>query len=95
LKNKTVSETSYAGRAIDLSYYGLQARLPIELQTLSDIRITLYTSMMSEQSSHIYAKILDNEQNGEDWLCRMEFTGIDEAGQSAIKQYIDQAVSRR
>ncbi|MBW9262160.1 MAG: PilZ domain-containing protein [Candidatus Thiodiazotropha sp. (ex. Lucinisca nassula)] len=95
LKNKTVSDTSYAGQAIDLSYYGLQARLPIELQALSDIRITLYTSMMSEQSSHIYAKILDNEKNGEDWLCRMEFTGIDEAGQSAIKQYIDQAVSRR
>jgi adenylate cyclase len=95
LKNKTVSKKSYAGRAIDLSYYGLQARLPIELQTLSDIRITLYTSMMSEQCSHIYAKILNNKKNGQDWLCRMEFTGIEEAGQRAIKQYIDQAVSRR
>jgi adenylate cyclase len=95
LKDKTVSPTSFAGRAVDLSYYGLQARLPIELQTLSDIRITLFTSMMSKESSLIYAKILGNEKLGTEWLCRMEFTGIDDAGQSAIKKYIDQAVSRR
>ncbi|MET0043280.1 MAG: adenylate cyclase, partial [Candidatus Thiodiazotropha sp. 6PLUC3] len=76
-------------------YNGLQALLPIQLQTLSDIRITLYTSLMSEQSSHIYAKILDNEKQGNDWLSRMEFTGIDDSGQAAIKDYIDQAVSRR
>ena len=95
LKDKTVSPISFAGRAIDLSYNGLQARLPVELQTLSDIRITLYTSLMSEQSSHIYAKILDNEKQADGWLCRMEFTGIDDAGQAAIKSYIDQAISRR
>lgn len=95
LKGKSVSPTSFAGRAVDLSYNGLQALLPIQLQTLSDIRITLYTSLMSEQSSHIYAKILDHEKQGDDWLSRMEFTGIDDAGQAAIKDYIDQAVSRR
>jgi adenylate cyclase len=93
LKDKAVSPTRFAGRAIDLSYNGLQARLPIELQTLSDIRITLHTSLMSEQSSHIYAKILNNEKHGNDWLCRMEFTDIDDVGQAAIKNYIDQAVS--
>ncbi|MEJ2609249.1 MAG: adenylate/guanylate cyclase domain-containing protein [Candidatus Thiodiazotropha sp.] len=94
-ENKTVSPKSFAGRAIDLGYYGLQARLPIDLQTLSDIRITLNTSMMSEQSTHIYAKILNNERQADDWLYRMEFTGIDDAGQAAIKSYIDQAISRR
>ncbi|MCU7870939.1 MAG: PilZ domain-containing protein [Candidatus Thiodiazotropha sp. (ex Lucinoma borealis)] len=95
LEDKAVSTQSYAGRAIDLSYNGLQAHLPVKLQLLSDIRITLYTSLMSEQSSHIYAKILDCEKQQDSWLSRMEFTGIDDAGQAAIKTYIDQAVGRR
>ncbi|MBT3048021.1 MAG: adenylate/guanylate cyclase domain-containing protein [Candidatus Thiodiazotropha sp.] len=94
LQNKIVSDQSFSGRAVDLSYNGLQADLPVELEILSDIRITLYTSMMSEQSSHIYAKILDCEKNEDSWLSRMEFTGIDETGQAAIKNYIDQAIGR-
>ncbi|MEW8507431.1 MAG: adenylate/guanylate cyclase domain-containing protein [Candidatus Thiodiazotropha sp.] len=92
LHGKVVSDESYSGRAVDLSYNGLQADLPIELEILSDIRITLYASMMSAQSSHIYAKILDCEQHRDGWLSRMEFTGIDDIGQAAIKNYIDQAI---
>ncbi|MBT2972025.1 MAG: PilZ domain-containing protein [Candidatus Thiodiazotropha sp. (ex Ctena orbiculata)] len=94
LQNKIVSDESFSGRAVDLSYNGLQADLPVELEILSDIRITLYASMMSEQSSHIYAKILDCEKHENSWLSRMEFTGIDETGQAAIKNYIDQAIGR-
>ncbi|MES9841908.1 MAG: hypothetical protein ABW134_15235 [Candidatus Thiodiazotropha endolucinida] len=49
---------------------------------------------MSEQSSHIYAKILDCEKHDDNWLSRMEFTGIDDTGQAAIKNYIDQTIGR-
>ncbi len=94
LQNKIVSHERFAGRAVDLSYNGLQADLPVELEVLSDIRITLYASMMSEQRSHIYAKILDCERHDDSWLSRMEFTGIDDSGQAAIKNYIDQAIGR-
>jgi adenylate cyclase len=94
LQNKIASEKSFSGRAVDLSYNGLQADLPIELDILSDIQITLYTSLMSEQSSHIYAKILDCEKHDGSWLSRMEFTGIDDTGQAAIKNYIDQSIGR-
>lgn len=94
LQNKVVSDNSYSGRAVDLSYNGLQANLPVELEILSDIQITLYTSLMSEQSSHIYAKILDCEKHDGNWLSRMEFTGIDDTGQAAIKNYIDQTIGR-
>ncbi|MGD8913477.1 MAG: adenylate/guanylate cyclase domain-containing protein [Candidatus Thiodiazotropha sp.] len=94
LQNKIVSDKSFSGRAVDLSYNGLQADLPIELDILSDIQITLYSSLMSEQSSHIYAKILDCEKRDGSWLSRMEFTGIDETGQAAIKNYIDQTIGR-
>jgi adenylate cyclase len=94
LENKIVSDRSFAGRAVDLSYNGLQADLPIELDILSDIQITLYASLMSEQSCYIYAKILDCEKRDGSWLSRMEFTGIDETGQAAIKNYIDQTIGR-
>jgi adenylate cyclase len=94
LQNKIVSDESFSGRAVDLSYNGLQADLPLELDILSDIQITLYTSLMSQQSSHIYAKILDCEKRDGSWLSRMEFTGIDDTGQAAIKNYIDQTIGR-
>jgi adenylate cyclase len=94
LQDKVVLDESFSGRAVDLSYNGLQADLPVELDILSDIRITLYTSLMSEQSSHIYAKILDCENRDGHWLSRMEFTAIDDTGQAAIKNYIDQTIGR-
>jgi hypothetical protein len=44
---------------------------------------------------YIYAKVLDAKQEDEGWLCRMEFTRIDDEGQATIKNYIDQAVALR
>ncbi|MCU7905185.1 MAG: PilZ domain-containing protein [Candidatus Thiodiazotropha sp. (ex Epidulcina cf. delphinae)] len=95
LQDKEISAQRFSGRAVDLSYNGLLANLPLELQTLSDIRITLCTSLMSEYSSHVYAKILNTEKQENNWLSRVEFTSIDDAGQAAIKTYIGQALSRR
>jgi len=95
LRDKTVTRTRHKGRAVDLSYYGLHAYLPMKLRSLSDIRITLSTSLMTRQRSYIYAKVLDAKQEEDGWLCRMEFTRIDDEGQAAIKSYIDQAVALR
>ncbi len=95
LRDKAVMRTRHQGRAVDLSYYGLYAYLPMKLRTLSDIRITLSTSLMSQQSRYIYAKVLGAKKERDGWLCRMEFTRIDDEGQAAIKNYIDQAVALR
>jgi adenylate cyclase len=95
LMDKTVTRTRHQGRAVDLSYYGLHAYLPVKLRSLSDIRISLSTSLMSRKGSYIYAKVLDTKQEKGGWLCRMEFTRIDEEGQAAIKSYVDQAVALR
>lgn len=95
LRDKTVMRTQHQGRAVDLSYYGLHAYLPMKLRSLLDIRITLSTSLMSRQKSYIYAKVLDAKQEEDGWLCRLEFTRIDDEGQAAIKSYIDQVVALR
>ncbi len=95
LQGKIVTRTRHTGRAVDLSYYGLHAYLPMKLRFLSDIRISLATSLMSRKSNYIYAKVLDMKQEQDGWLCRMEFTRIDEEGQAAIKQYIDRDVILR
>lgn len=89
-----VVQNSYEGTAIDLSYNGLQARLPIQLEAMSDLRIELSTSLMNTQSNHIYAKVLRTQASDTDWLSRMEFTSIDDNGQNAIKHYIDQAIAQ-
>lgn len=95
LEKDHVVQDSYEGTAIDLSYHGLQARLPIHLEAMCDLRIELSTSLMNTQSNHIYAKVLLTQARETDWLCRMEFTGIDDKGQSAIKRYIDQTIAQR
>ncbi|MEN8166217.1 MAG: adenylate/guanylate cyclase domain-containing protein [Pseudomonadota bacterium] len=95
LRQNHVAKNSYEGTAVDLSYHGLQAHLPIQLEALSDLRIELSTSLMKSQSSHIYAKVLRTQAEKTGWLSRMEFTGIDDMGQSAIKSYIDKAIAQR
>jgi adenylate cyclase len=95
LQQNRVRPESYEGTAVDLSYHGLQAYLPIQLEALSDLRIELSTSLMKNQSSHIYAKILRTQPEKGGWLSRMEFTNIDDIGQSAIKSYIDQTIAQR
>jgi adenylate cyclase len=95
LRDKAVMRTRHKGRAVDLSYYGLHAYLPMKLRTLSDIRISLSTSLMSRKSSYIYAKVLEAKQEEDGWLCRMEFTRIDDEGQAAIKGFIDRVVALR
>jgi adenylate cyclase len=95
LEQNHVKPRSYEGTAVDLSYHGLQAYLPIQLAALSDLRIELSTSLMKNQSSHIYAKILRTQADKTGWLSRMEFTAIDDMGQSAIKSYIDQTIAQR
>jgi adenylate cyclase len=90
-----VKPQSYEGTAVDLSYHGLQAYLPIQLEALSDLRIELSTSLMKNQSSHIYAKVLRTRAEKAGWLSRMEFTAIDDTGQTAIKSFIDQTIAQR
>ncbi len=95
LQKDHVMQNSYEGTAVDLSYHGLQARLPIELEAMSDLRIELSTSLMNTQSNHIYAKVLRTQARETEWLSRIEFTGIDDMGHNAIKQYIDQTIAQR
>jgi len=39
--------------------------------------------------------VLDTKREDDRWLCRMEFTRIDDQGQAAIKNYIDREVALR
>jgi len=47
LMDKTITRKQHQGRAVDLSYHGLHAYLPMKLHSLSDIRISLSPSLMS------------------------------------------------
>lgn len=93
LSDRQVAQNSYEGTAVDLSYHGLQAHLPIELEAFSDLRIELSTSLMLNNPNHIYAKVLRTQPEKSGWLSRMEFTTIDDMGQETIKSYIDQSIA--
>ncbi len=89
---KGVDDTVYEGRIIDLSYGGLMARLPQQLEEQSEICIRLSLSLMSQQSSDVYARVLRvNEVDGEH-ECQMEFTFIEDGARRELKAFVDQIV---
>jgi adenylate cyclase len=95
LQGKWLEEHSHQGRVVDLSYNGMLASTPIQLERLSEIKINLSLSLMNRETGTIYAKVLRSEQRGKAWHSRMEFSYIDDDGQAALKNHIDQSINQR
>ncbi len=95
LEGKQVAEENVEGRVQDLSYHGMRALVPLELGVLSEIKIELSLSLLATNSTAIYAKILRSDPAQDGWSARMEFTHIDQAAQSAVKNFIDQIICAR
>ncbi len=92
--NKAIAPEEYVGRIIDISYGGLFAVSPVELEPHSDIKIAMSLSLMGQDTAEIYAKVLRVNPFKDHWECHIEFTHIDEHAQSAIKEFVDHEVER-
>ena len=94
LEGKHVLAEEHLGRIIDLSYGGIFAVSPIKLDVQQEIKIALSLSLMSHQSSAIYARIIRvNEFEGQ-WEINLEFTSIHHEAQAAIKDFVDEQIER-
>lgn len=94
LKGKQVLEEEYTGRIIDLSYGGIFATSPIQLELRQEIKIALSLSLMSHQSSAIYARVIRSNIFEDHWEINLEFTAIHHEAQAAIKDFVDQQIER-
>lgn len=94
IASKSVLPEEYVGRIIDISYGGLFAISPVELEPHSDIKISMSLSLMGHDTAEIYAKVLRVNPFKDHWECHIEFTHIDDKAQSAIKDFVDHEVER-
>lgn len=94
LEGKQILPTEHTGRIVDLSYGGIFAVSPVQLDVQQEIKITLSLSLMSHQSSTVYAKVIRTNKLEDHWDVNLEFTAIHHEAQAAIKDFVDEQIER-
>ncbi len=92
VSGKSVAEEICDGTIVDLSYGGLLMATSLPLQPMEEVRIGLSLSLMSSQSSELYARVLRVNETAGQFECQMEFTFIEDSARRELKAYIDQIV---
>lgn len=89
LKDELVLPQEYVGQVIDMSYGGMRLISPIPIEPFSNIKITLFMSILNSDMTEIYAKVLRVENVNGAQECRIEFTSIDAKAALIIKEFVD------
>lgn len=92
VSGKSISyEKSYA-EIIDLSYNGMLIITEKALAPFSEIKFCLALSLVVDQASDIYGKVLKCSEKDSQWLVNIEFTSIGERAKDALKNYINRII---
>ena len=90
--NKKISEATFHGRVIDISYGGMFAQVADPITPFSEIKMNISLSLMGTERSDIYARVLNCNAFNDYFETHMEFTSLDEDARKAIKLYVDQLI---
>jgi adenylate cyclase len=82
----------HCGQVLDVGYQGLRIVSPVQLEALSEVKMTLSLQLLGDRTSDIYARIVSAAPQSQDYRCSIEFTDIDLAGRHTIKQFVDSQV---
>lgn len=91
LAGKSVLDTPQHGRIADLSYGGMFVRSTVALEAFEDICFSLSLSLMGNELTQIYAKVLRVVPlaDGSGFGYPVEFTSIEAKAQQSIKEFVD------
>ena len=89
---KEILPEKYKGRVIDIGYNGLFGALPEQLEVFTEIKLTIALSMLGDEMSDIYAKVLRTKKQNGQYLTNFEFTSIHIYAKKAIKLFIDRMI---
>ena len=92
MKGKELVPGKHQGQIIDLGYNGLLAYSPIYLEPFSEVKMALAMCMLGDDSTDSDARILQCEFSDGQYCCSMEFSSINQLGQSVIKSFVDRLV---
>jgi adenylate cyclase len=80
------------GQIADISYSGMLVLLKAPLPANTEIKFSVALSLLSPAITDVYARVLRATEHAHEHRCSIEFTSIDEAGQYAIRQFVDRSV---
>lgn len=92
LAGKIILPDKIKGQVIDVSYGGMLIESDMRLAPLSEIKMKISLEMFSDETTDIFARIIQSEQQGSSYQSSMEFTFVDQTGQTAIKNLVDRLV---
>jgi adenylate cyclase len=89
---KEILPEKYKGRIIDIGYNGLFSALPEQLEVFTEIKLTIALSMLENEMSDIYAKVLRTKKQNDQYLTNFEFTSLHIYAKKAIKLFINRMI---
>jgi adenylate cyclase len=93
LQDKRVLPEIHRAKIQDLSSNGMFATSTIELEPLTNIRLVMSLSILSDITSEIYAKITSVRPLEQGFGYGIEFTSIDEESQQVINDLVNRLIS--
>jgi adenylate cyclase len=95
LDGKNVLPERHKGRILDISYSGFLCFIPERLEAYTEIKLTIALSMLGDEVSDIYAKVLRSEKKKDQYATNIEFTSLHIYARKAIKLFIDRIIQGR
>lgn len=92
IDGKTVLPKRYCAEVKDIGYNGLKMSCPVEMRPFTEIKMAVSLGLLGNTTSDIYARVVNVNLAGEEKLYSVEFTYTDEAGQQAIKRFVDELI---
>ena len=92
VSNKTISDKKYNGQISDLSYNGMLFITDKALNTLDEIKLSLMSSIMSDDSNDIYARVVNCVEENKKYIVSVEFTSIEQQAQDTLRFYVDSII---
>lgn len=78
---------------LDVGYYGILILSKEPIEVFSEIKMHVSLSLLAEEKSVMYARVLNSERFAQGFRCSLEFTAIDIPGKQTIKQFVDSRLS--
>ena len=89
---KNILPEKHSGQILDIGYNGFLSVVPEPLDVFTEIKLTLALSMLGDETSDIYAKVLRSKKRNVQYLTNIEFTSIHIYAKKAIKLFIDRII---
>ena len=89
---KNILPEKYNGQIVNIGYNGLFSVLTEQLEVFTEIKLTIALSMLGDELSDIYAKVLQTKKQNDQYLTNIEFTSVHIYAKKAIKLFIDRMI---